>query len=219
LSLQIPEVVINRLPVYYRSLRRRQAAGSVTVSSQELGALLDMTPAQIRKDLSYFGRFVKQGRGYPVARLADELRLILGLNRRWRMVLVGVGRLGRAIASYQGFEPQGFDLVGTYDADPEIIGTKLGGIIVQDVRRMENTLREQPADIGIVTVPKESAQQVTDSLVRAGIHSILNYAPISVQVSADVVLQRIDSLLSLQSMTYHLSHTTTKPDQSVLVVS
>lgn len=184
-----------------------QAAGSATVSSQELGALLDMTPAQIRKDFSYFGRFGKQGRGYPVAHLADALRLILGLNRRWRMVLVGVGRLGLAIASYQGFEPQGFDLVGAYDANPATIGSKLGGIIVQDVRRMESTLREQPADIGIVAVPEESAQQVTDSLVRAGVHSILNYAPISVQVSPDVVIQRIDPLLSLQSMTYHLSHT------------
>lgn len=184
-----------------------QAAGSATVSSQELGALLDMTPAQIRKDFSYFGRFGKQGRGYPVAHLADALRLILGLNRRWRMVLVGVGRLGLAIASYQGFEPQGFDLVGAYDANPATIGTKLGGIIVQDVRRMESSLREQPADIGIVAVPEESAQQVTDSLVRAGVHSILNYAPINVQVSPDVVIQRIDPLLSLQSMTYHLSHT------------
>jgi len=203
--LEIPEVVIDRLPVYYRWLRRMQDAGAVTVSSQELGDALDVTPAQIRKDLSYFGRFGKQGRGYSVERLVEELQVILGLNRRWRMVLVGVGRLGRAIASYQGFEPQGFDLVAAFDANTEEIGQHLGGLIVRDVRELELALREQPADIGIVAVPSEVAQQVIDSLVRGGVHSILNYAPITVQVPRGVELRRIDPLLSLQSMTYHLS--------------
>ena len=205
MPLEIPDVVINRLAVYYRSLRRMQDAGAVTVSSQGLGDALDVTPAQIRKDLSYFGSFGKQGRGYSVERLVEELRLILGLNRRWRMVLVGVGRLGRAIVSYQGFEPQGFDLVGAYDASPDAIGTMLGNTVVQDVRELENLLRSEPADIGIVAVPGEAAQEVIDALVRAGVRSILNYAPITVQVPAGVEIRRIDPLLSLQSMTYHLS--------------
>ena len=202
----IPEVVIDRLPIYYRWLARMDAEGRSTVSSQELGDALGVTPAQIRKDLAYFGRFGKQGSGYSVVRLVEELRLILGLNRRWRMVLVGVGRLGRAIASYQGFGPDGFDLVGVYDASAEEIGGEVGGLTVQDVRELETSLRGEPADIGIVAVPAEFAQEVIDSLVRAGVRSILNYAPITVQVPRGVRIRRIDPLLSLQSMTYHLSH-------------
>ncbi len=205
LPTDIPEVVIDRLPIYYRWLARMDAEGRSTVSSQELGDALGVTPAQIRKDLAYFGRFGKQGSGYSVVRLVEELRLILGLNRRWRMVLVGVGRLGRAIASYQGFGPDGFDLVGVYDASPEEIGGEVGGIVVRDVREMERSLYEEPADIGIVAVPAAAAQEVIDALVRAGVRSILNYAPITVQVPRGVRIRRIDPLLSLQSMTYHLS--------------
>ncbi len=201
----IPEVVIDRLPIYYRWLARMEAEGRSTVSSQELGDALGVTPAQIRKDLAYFGRFGKQGSGYSVIRLVEELRLILGLNRRWRMVLVGVGRLGRAIASYQGFGPDGFDLVGVYDASEAEIGGEVGGIVVRHVRELEDSLCAEPADIGIVAVPAEAAQEVIDALVRAGVRSILNYAPITVQVPRGVRIRRIDPLLSLQSMTYHLS--------------
>ena len=205
LPTDIPEVVIERLPIYYRWLARMEEEGRSTVSSQELGDALGVTPAQIRKDLAYFGRFGKQGSGYSVLRLVEELRLILGLNRRWRMVLVGVGRLGRAIASYQGFGPDGFDLVGVYDASPEEIGGEVGGIVVRDVRELERLLGEEPADIGIVAVPAAAAQEVIDALVRAGVRSILNYAPVTVQVPRGVRIRRIDPLLSLQSMTYHLS--------------
>ena len=205
MPLEIPEVVIDRLPVYYRWLSRMQDAGMLTVSSQDLGEALEVTSAQIRKDLSYFGRFGKQGRGYAVDRLVEELRMILGLHRRWRMALIGVGRLGRAIASYNGFEPQGFDIVAAYDSDPTAIGTEVAGITVHDVRAAEAELRANPVDIGIVAVPGAAAQDVIDTLVRAGVRSILNYAPITVQVPPDVELRRIDPLLSLQSMTYHLS--------------
>ena len=203
--LEIPEVVIDRLPVYYRWLSRMQDTGMLTVSSKELGEALDVTPAQIRKDLSYFGRFGKQGRGYAVDRLVNELRLILGLQRRWRMALVGVGRLGRAIASYNGFQPEGFDIVVAYDSDPGEIGSEVSGVTVRDVRTAEAELRASPVDIGIVAVPGAAAQDVIDTLVRAGVHAILNYAPTTVQVPRGVELRRIDPLLSLQSMTYHLS--------------
>lgn len=205
MPLEIPEVVIDRLPVYYRWLSRMQDEGIATISSQELGEALEVTPAQIRKDLSYFGRFGKQGRGYSVERLVDELRVILGLNRRWRMVLVGTGRLGRAIASYDGFGPEGFDIVGAYDSDPEQIGADLDGLAVRDVHSIESDLRATPVDIGIVAVPSAVAQDAIDTLVRAGVRSILNYAPVTVQVPTGVELRRIDPLLSLQSMTYHLS--------------
>ena len=117
LPIEIPDVVIDRLPLYYRLLSRLEQEGRAVISSQELGEELGVTPAQIRKDLSYFGRFGKQGRGYSVVRLAEELRFILGLDRRWRVVVVGIGRLGRALSSYPGFEGQGFDIVGRGLAD------------------------------------------------------------------------------------------------------
>ena len=204
MPLEIPEVVINRLPVYYRLLSRMQSKGRAVVSSQELGEELGVTPAQIRKDFSYFGRFGKQGRGYSVQRLAEELRLILGLDRRWRVVLVGFGRLGRAIASYHGFEPQGFDIVAIYDADPAVIGSRDHDYIIHDVRNMKQDLRVEPPDIGIVAVPADHAQEVIDMLVNAGVRAILNYAPRSVHVPEGVELKRIDPVIELQSMTYHL---------------
>ncbi len=207
---EIPEVVISRLPVYYRLLSRMQEDGRTVVSSQELGEELGVTPAQIRKDLSYFGRFGKQGRGYSVERLTNELRLILGLGKRWRLVLVGIGRLGRAIVSYGGFQPQGFDIVGVYDSDPAVIGTSVDGHAVRDVHELGTSLRSEPADIGIVAVPAEHAQEVITTLTDAGVRAILNYAPRAVQVPAGVRLERIDPVISLQSMTYHL----TRDDQA-----
>jgi redox-sensing transcriptional repressor len=205
LPLEIPEVVIDRLPVYYRLLSRLQVDGISVVSSQELGEALSVTPAQIRKDLSYFGRFGKQGRGYSVPRLAEELRLILGLDRRWRVVLIGVGRLGRAIASYRGFEPQGFDIVATYDVNPEATTGGIEGIEVRDVAQLEHDLAETPVDIGIVAVPASDAQAVIDRLVRAGVTAVLNYAPIAAQVPPHVEVRQIDPVLALQGMTYHLN--------------
>jgi redox-sensing transcriptional repressor len=202
--LEIPEVVIDRLPTYYRLLSRLQAEGATVVSSQELGEALNVTPAQIRKDLSYFGRFGKQGRGYSVDRLADELRLILGLDQRWKMVLVGAGHLGRAIASYRGFQPQGFDIVAVYDVTPEGPTEALGGLEVRDVADLERGLAEEPVDIGIVAVPAREAQSVIDRLVKCGVRAILNYAPVAAQVPPHVEVRQIDPVLALQGMTYHL---------------
>jgi len=202
--IEIPEVVIDRLPLYYRLLSRLEFEGRPVVSSQELGAELGVTPAQIRKDLSYFGRFGKQGRGYSVHRLTEELRHILGLDARWRVVVVGIGRLGRAIASYPGFEGQGFDIVGLYDASPTLIGSDIEGQTVREVAQLEEDLRTRPVDIGIVAVPGEVAQDVVDTLVASGVKAILNYTPTRVQVESDVELKHINPVLFLQSMTYHL---------------
>jgi redox-sensing transcriptional repressor len=201
--LEIPEVVIDRLPVYFRLLSGLQARGIGVVSSQELGDALGVTPAQIRKDLSYFGRFGKQGRGYSVDRLAEELRLILGLDRRWKVVLVGAGRLGRAVASYRGFEPQGFDIIATYDVNPET-QSPINDLEIRDVTRLEDDLRANPVDIGIVAVPGNEAQAVIDRLVAGGVTAILNYAPIAAQVPPHVEVRQIDPVLALQGMTYHL---------------
>jgi redox-sensing transcriptional repressor len=204
LPIEIPDVVIDRLPLYYRLLSRLEQEGRAVVSSQELGAELGVTPAQIRKDLSYFGRFGKQGRGYSVPRLAEELRSILGLDSRWRVVVVGIGRLGRAIASYPGFKGQGFDIIGLYDASPEIVGEQIEGQPVRHVDSLEADLRGKPVDIAIVAVPGEYAQDVADTLVRGGVHAILNYTPTRVHVPPQVELKHINPVLFLQSMTYHL---------------
>ncbi len=204
MPLEIPDVVIDRLPLYYRLLARLEAEGRPVISSQELGDELGVTPAQIRKDLSYFGRFGKQGRGYSVHRLANELRQILGLDTRWRVVVIGIGRLGRAIASYPGFEGQGFDIITLYDASPDLIGTSIEGKPVRDVSDLESDLRRDPIDIGIVAVPGEVAQPVVDILVGAKVSAILNYTPVRVQVPPTVELKHINPVLFLQSMTYHL---------------
>jgi len=204
MSLEIPEVVINRLPVYARALTELAVRGETVVSSQALGELLDVTPAQIRKDLSYFGRFGKQGRGYNVNSLLTKLREILGIDRQWRLILVGVGRLGQAIAEYGGFGPQGFEIVAAFDADPAIVGREIGGVAVMEIDELERFLRTTRVDIGIVAVPAAHAQRVVDKLVAAGIRAILNYAPITAHVPRDVTIRHIDPVLAMQSMTFYI---------------
>ncbi|MCK9517677.1 MAG: redox-sensing transcriptional repressor Rex [Dehalococcoidia bacterium] len=204
MTLEIPEVVINRLPVYARALSALALEGETVVSSQALGERLDVTPAQIRKDLSYFGRFGKQGRGYNVQSLLAKLREILGLDRKWRVALVGVGRLGQAIAVYGGFEPQGFQIVAVFDSSPDVVGTEVGNVTVLPADDLESFLRQNPVDIGVVAVPAKAAQEVVDRLVNAGIRAILNYAPMTPHVPRDVTIRNIDPVLAMQSMTFYI---------------
>lgn len=204
MPIEIPEVVIERLPVYARALDQLLAQGREVVSSQELGTQLGVTPAQIRKDLSYFGRFGKQGRGYNVRRLMEELRQILGLERQWHLALIGVGRLGRAILSYGGFSPQGFRIIEAFDSDAKTVGRKISNLVIKDSSILGETLAEHHIDIGIVAVPAEFAQSVIDILVAGGVCSILNYAPIAPRVPLGVHIRHIDPVLALQSMTYYL---------------
>lgn len=202
--MEIPPVVIDRLPLYARALAALEVEGRELVSSQELGSRLGVTPAQIRKDLSYFGRFGKQGRGYNVQHLLDALRQILGLERQWRMALVGVGALGRAILGYEGFGPQGFLIVQAFDADPAKVGQSINDLVIKDSADLEEELRREPVDVGIVAVPAEHAQQAIDRLVSCGVRAILNYAPIAAQTPRGVYIKRIEPVLALQSMTYFL---------------
>ncbi|HZU76364.1 MAG TPA: redox-sensing transcriptional repressor Rex [Dehalococcoidia bacterium] len=206
MPIEIPEVVIERLPVYVRALNALLSQDQEVVSSQELGTRLGVTPAQIRKDLSYFGRFGKQGRGYNVRRLLEELRQILGLEREWDLVLVGVGRLGRAILSYGGFEPQGFRIVEAFDSDAKTVGRRVGPLVIKDVSVLAETLHERPVDIAIVAVPAGAAQAVIDTLVKGGVRSILNYAPTAARVPSGVHIRHIDPVLALQSMTYYIKN-------------
>jgi len=204
--MEIPPVVIDRLPLYARALSKLEEGGREVVSSQELGTRLGVTPAQIRKDLSYFGRFGKQGRGYNVRKLLDELWRILGLDKQWRMTLVGVGKLGRAILGYGGFTPQGFRIVEAFDTNPKRIGERINDLTIRDVDDLETVLLQNPVDVGIVAVPAEIAQDAIDALVKCGVRAILNYAPIAARVPPGIQIKRIEPVLALQSMTYYMKN-------------
>ncbi len=203
---EVPDVVVSRLPQYVRTLSQLLAEGVQIANSQQLGEKLQITPAQIRKDLSYFGRFGKQGRGYNVDHLLEELKQILGLTVTWNVAVVGVGRLGRAILNYPGFSPDGFQLVAALDDNPEVVGRDVGGLTVQPVDQLGEVIDRYNVSIAIVAVPIAYTQKVVDRLVDCGIKAILNYAPIMPQVPEDVSVRSIDPLLSLQSMTYYLAN-------------
>lgn len=207
LPIEIPAVVIDRLPVYARALTDLESRGRDVVSSQELGQVLGVTPAQIRKDLSYFGRFGKQGRGYNVQRLAQELRQILGLDRQWSMILIGVGHLGQAILTYDGFHPQGFIIIDAFDSADAVVGQQVGGLEVRNTSTLKRYLSERQIDIGIVAVPAPAAGPIINQLVEGGVRAILNYAPTSVTVPDFVEVKNIDPVLALQSMTFYLKTT------------
>jgi redox-sensing transcriptional repressor len=206
MPIEIPDVVIDRLPMYARALASLERNGREVVSSQELGAQLGITPAQIRKDLSYFGRFGKQGRGYNVKRLLEELHQILGLDREWTMVLVGVGQLGRAILQYGGFGPQGFRILAAFDADPRVVGERVEDLVIKPADHLQETIGDLHVDIGIVATPAAAAQSMIDALVKCGVKAILNYAPIAAHVPPNVHIKDIDPVLSLQSMTFYLKN-------------
>ena len=202
--MDVPEVVVNRLPQYVRGLTDVHHQGTEIVSSHTLGQILHVTPAQIRKDLSYFGRFGKQGRGYNVRYLLEELRQILGLDQQWNILVVGVGRLGRAIISYPGISPEGLRIVAAFDADSRQGGQSIGGLIVQPMAELNSVIREKDIKIAIVAVPAADAVEVVNQLVSCGIQSIMNYAPIAPFVPDLVKIRSIDPVLILQSMTYYL---------------
>ena len=201
---QIPEVVIYRLPLYLRILTPLAEENAEVVSSKELGARLHMTPAQIRKDLSYFGKFGKQGKGYNVSLLREELRQILGLDREWHIALIGVGRLGKAILDYGMLALREFTIVAAFDIDPHQIGRNVNGLVIQDLTELADTLKEKNIEIGIVAVPPSQVQQSIDRLVECGIKVILNYAPAVARVPKDVRIHEVGPTLALQRMTYFL---------------
>ena len=202
---EVPEVVVSRLPQYLRILNRLMEDGAAVVSSRQLGEKLQVTPAQIRKDLSYFGRFGKQGRGYSVHDLLDRLRQILGVNAYWNVAVVGVGRLGRAIINYPGFTPDGFHLVAAFDIKEDVIGQDVGGLKVQSLDSLKKIVTDRKISIAIVAVPVSNTQMVVDQLVACGVRAILNYAPVIPHVREGVRIHNIDPVLSLQSMTYYIN--------------
>ena len=199
----IPEIVIIRLPLYVRTLNELKLLNQTTVSSQHLGNLLQTTPAQIRKDFSHFGKFGKQGRGYNIDYLLDELRKILNLNQKWNTCVVGIGKLGQAVINYQGFKNEGYLIKAAFDISlPSRIDNK--DIVIKTISNMKNTIKELNIKIGIVTVPAPDAQGVIDRLIESGIKAILNYTPMKPVLPKNIVCINIDPVLSLQSMSYYL---------------
>ncbi|HWQ13316.1 MAG TPA: redox-sensing transcriptional repressor Rex [Roseiflexaceae bacterium] len=200
-----PDVVIRRLPLYARSLRYLLEEGKTSVSSQELGERINVTAAQIRKDLSYFGEFGKQGIGYDVEKLLGQIEDILGLTREWPVALVGIGPLGQAIARYEGFRQQGIRIAALFDNSPEKIGTEVNGMRIHPFSRIKEIIGEQGIRMAIIAVPAGHAQEVADQLVAAGVRAILNYAPTVLQVPEGVWVRYIDPVAVLHSMTYYLA--------------
>ena len=202
----IPDIVIGRLPVYLRALNFLVAEGRQITSSQELGDRLGISSAQIRKDLSHFGEFGKQGTGYDITFLHKQLSEILKVDRMWNVALVGAGNLGKAVADYPGFAGKGFNITVIFDSEPAKIGQVMGvnNVKVQPAEELGATIREHGIVVGIIATPAESAQATARTMIDAGVKAILNYAPITIMVPAGVRVQYIDPVVGLQRMTYYL---------------
>jgi redox-sensing transcriptional repressor len=201
---KIPDIVIGRLPVYLRALSQLVDEGKLVTSSHELGQQLGISSAQIRKDLSHFGEFGKQGTGYQINHLYAQLQQILQIDREWSVAVVGLGDLGRALARYGGFADRGFRVVAAFDSDPTKIGTDMDGLIILPASSITEEVRAKHIKIAMIAVPAAHAQSVCDELVRGGVRAILNYAPITLNSPPSVHVQYIDPVAHLQHMTYYL---------------
>lgn len=201
---KVPDIVVGRLPLYLRTLNYLMEEGYEVVSSRELGRRLGISPAQIRKDLSHFGEFGKQGAGYDINYLRTQLRHILHVDGVWPVALVGCGALGHALANYNGFVTKGFEITLIFDNDPAKIGRVVAGKVTHDVADMPRLICEHGIRIAIVAVPSSAAQETVDVLVRCQVRAILNYAPINISVPPEVQVQNIDPSVHLQRMTYYL---------------
>jgi redox-sensing transcriptional repressor len=203
---EIPDVVIRRLPIYVRTLQSfLENSQSASVSSDQLAEVIGVSGAQIRRDLSYFGRFGKQGKGYDARRLVDEINRILRLDQTWEVALVGFGNLGRAIAQYGGFVPSTFRIACIFDRNEERIGQVVHDIAIQSDAEIAESIRALGVKIGIIAVPQSSAQVVADALIEGGIEAILNYAPCHLRTPESVTVREVDPVGAMQSMTYYLS--------------
>ncbi len=202
---QIPDIVIRRLPIYVRTLRALTESNTESVSSEELASLIGVTAAQIRRDLSYFGKFGKQGKGYDTRFLAQTISRILRLDRQWPVALVGLGNLGRAIANYRGFTPSSFSIVAAFDRNPRNVGNVVSGLEILHDDHLTDTIIRERIRIGVIATPKSYAQDIADRMVAGGVEAILNYAPVILRVPETVTVREIDPVSALQSMTYYIS--------------
>ena len=203
---RIADSTVRRLSAYLRFLENFEARGLATISSEELANRGGTTSAQVRKDLSFFGSFGKRGLGYSVPELAGRLREILGLAREWKVIIIGAGKIGGALAQYRGFRQRGFTILAAYDNNPDKIGKKLEGILVRDIGMLERDIEREKPDIVVLTVPSEEAQQVVDRVVGAGVKAILNFAPTQLQAPADVTVKTVNMAMELEGLSFALTN-------------
>jgi redox-sensing transcriptional repressor len=204
MTSQIPRIIIGRLPLYLRALARLKKDGHHYASSRELGKLLDISAAQIRKDLSHFGELGKRGKGYEIDFLISKLNQILKIESIWDMIVIGAGDLGSGLARYKGFSERGFRVAAIFDVDPQKIGKKIGNLIVKDILEMCDYVADNQIQIAVLAIPAENAQKVIDELVEVGITAILNYAPIYIKTPDGVQIEHIDPSVHLQKLSYFL---------------
>ena len=198
------ESTVRRLSRYFRSLSEMETIGQLTVSSKELAKMERLTPAQVRKDLSFFGSFGTRGLGYPVKELKDSIASILGIDREWNVALIGVGNVGSALVSYKEFPKQGFNIKLIFDNDQRKIGKARRGIVVQDVKNLASELKKNKIDMVILAVPASAAQEVVDQVVATGVNSILNFAPTNINVPPTVYLRTVNMAMELEHLSFFL---------------
>ncbi|MEM6654887.1 MAG: redox-sensing transcriptional repressor Rex [Planctomycetota bacterium] len=203
---KVPKAVVSRLSLYLRELQRLVRDGEATINSHQLGQLLGFTDAQVRKDLAYFGHFGHPGVGYRCDELVAAIREILGTDRTWTVAMVGVGNLGRALLGYRGFASQGFEIVAAFDADGTKTGVDLEGVPVHDLAELDQIVRDRQVTLGLVAVPAEAAQDVTDRLVAAGVSGILNFAPVTLSLPPGVSLVGVDLANELEQLCFSVAN-------------
>lgn len=212
----VPAPAVRRLSLYLRELERSLRHDRQTVSSKQLGDALGLTDAQVRKDLAYFGQFGHPGIGYRVDELIARIRCILGTDRTWNALLVGAGNLGAALLSYRGFSRKGFQIVAVFDSDSRKVGQRIGsvpGLPIHPMDRLKGTIAEREILLAILAVPAETAQQVADDVVAAGIKGILNFAPASLIVPTDVALASVDLAVHLEQLAFRISASQVSADK------
>ena len=207
---RVAESTVRRLSLYLRFLEEFEGQGIATVSSEALASRGGTTSAQVRKDLSFFGSFGKRGLGYPVPELVEQLRGILGLRQRYRVAMIGAGKIGSALVQYRGFRQRGFDIVAIFDVDPAKIGSRWNGLTIQDIAQLEAVVRADPVDMAVLVTPAEAAQPLADRLVKLGVTAILNFAPVQLVAPDDVVIKTVNHALELETLSYALHHRGTR---------
>jgi redox-sensing transcriptional repressor len=200
---KVPESTVGRLSLYLRLLRELSERGVGTLSSEELAERAGTTAAQVRKDLSFFGTFGKRGLGYSVPELVRALRSILGLERSWRVALIGAGKIGTALLGYQDLRKQGFVIEAVFDNDPAKIGRRWNDLVIRNAMELEDALATG-IDIAIVAVPADAAQGIVDRVTKAGVRAVLNFAPTRLTVPEDVTLKTVNMAAELEGLSYAL---------------
>ena len=204
-TLKIPEATIIRLSVYSRHLTEVDRKGIITTSSGDIAEGVGVSPAQVRKDLAYFGEFGTRGVGYNVKDLRRHILRILGLGVDWSISLVGAGNLGLALSTYKGFRERGFIITSIFDSDPQKVGTMIGNVEVLPIEQLEEVAKQNRTQIGIVAVPAAAAQEIVDQLIKAGVQAILNFAQVVLNVPLEIELRNVDLAVNLEVLTFNVS--------------